>query len=60
MILVVARDLKGIPLQVECSICNSTGIRPASDREDRWLLGWARSHQCAQSQVHYHRVNRSR
>jgi hypothetical protein len=51
MILVVATDLEGIPLRVECSICNSTEIRPASDPEGRWLLGWARSHPCVSSQA---------
>lgn len=52
MILVVARDLDGFPRQAECSICESTGVQPAGDRDGSWLLDWAGTHPCVAPEIH--------
>jgi hypothetical protein len=51
MIAVLSTDMDGFPRSVKCSLCESSGVRPAADRDGRWLLDWARSHRCVATEV---------
>jgi hypothetical protein len=58
MIVVLERDLDGLPGLVECSLCKSKGIRPDIDLAGGWPQGWATSHLCVLSEVHHRRPTR--